>query len=81
MRCKATPICVYMRQVLRHLLNLTASLFCFACLLRPILFTLNKIHVIYIQVYTTFKKKLYTYICIYINNNSIKTTLPWQTNV
>lgn len=79
MRCKATPICVYMRQVLRHLLDLSASLFCFACLLRPILFTLNKIYVIYIQVYTTLKKIIY--LCIYINNNSIKMTLPWPTNV
>lgn len=65
MRCKATPICVYMRQVLCHLLDLSASLFCFACLLRPILFTLNKIHVIYIQVYTTFLKKNYILIYVY----------------
>lgn len=80
MRCKAAPICVYMRQVLRHFLDPSSCPFCFACLLRPILLTLNKIHVIYIQVYKTFKKK---YICmyVYINNNSIKMTLPCPTNV
>lgn len=67
MRCKTTPICVYMQPGSppppRPLPS--PGPFCFACLLRPILFTLNKIHVIYIQVYETFKKKKKNYIHLY----------------